>query len=43
MDFLPTLALVFAVGMPGIWAVCDLILLGLRVGAGLGRFLVFVL
>ena len=43
MDFLPALALIFSVKIPGILAFFDLILLKLHIRPTLNRFLVFVL
>ena len=43
MDFLPLLALVFAVKIPGIHAFFDLIMLKLHIRPSLNQFIVFVL
>ena len=43
MDFLPNLALIFAVKMPDIYAFFDLLLLQLHITPSLNQFVVFVL
>ena len=43
MDFLPTLALIFSVKIPGIYGFFDLILLKLHIRPSLYQFVVFVL
>ena len=43
MEFLPNLALIFAVKIPGIYAFFDLILLKLHIRPSLNQFVVFVL
>ena len=43
MEFLPNLALIFAVKIPGIYAFFDLILLKLHIRPSLNQFAMFVL